>query len=229
MKKTITKTIYQKMQEKYGYLYPWPMTQKFKKQDYFKRLITIVLSQNTSDENALRAYKQLEQIMEVTPENLAKADIQVIKNAIRTGGLYNIKASRLQNIAKLVLNQFNGDLNKLLDLPLGKARKTLIDISGVGKKTADVLLTTKHSHENIIPVDTHMNRIAKRLGLVSSSAMYDETQNGLIDFFPDEYRDRGSALLWLLAKHTCQARKPKCYECPLTELCNYYQNTLDKM
>ncbi|HDM25156.1 MAG TPA: hypothetical protein ENG24_00970 [Thermoplasmatales archaeon] len=67
-----------------------------------------------------------------------------------------------------------------------------------------------------------MNRIAKRLGLVDDKAGYEEIQKALIDFFPDDFRERGSALLWLLAKYTCRAQRPKCEECLLKSICRYY-------
>lgn len=223
MKKRISGEIFQKMRDNYSHLYPWPVAEEFEKQDYFKRLIMTVLSQNTSDENTLRAFRRLQQNVGVTPESLVEADVKQIKQSIKTGGLHNVKAPRIQNIAKIVQNRFHGDLHQIMELPPDETREKLLEIPGVGKKTADVVLTTKHSYQNIIPIDTHMNRIAKRLGLVEHKAGYDETQQALIRFFPDEYREEGSALLWLLAKHTCKSRRPQCGECPLDSLCDYYQ------
>lgn len=223
MNKRLSKELFQRMKDQYSHLYPWPVAEEFTKQDYFKRLIMTVLSQNTSDENTLRAFRQLQENIPVTPQSLAEADVDLIKQSIKTGGLHNVKGPRIQNIAKIVRDEFNGDLNQLMDLPPDETREKLLGIPGVGKKTADVVLTTKHSYQNVIPIDTHMNRIAKRLGLVDRKAGYDETQQELLHFFPDEYREEGSALLWLLAKHTCKSRKPNCRECPLTSLCDYYQ------
>ena len=90
-------------------------------------------------------------------------------------------------------------------------------------KTADVLLTTRYSYREVIPVDSLMERLAKRLGLVNLDAGYDETQRALISFIPESVGERTAGLLWLLAKHTCRARKPRCSEGPLIEICNYEQ------
>ncbi len=148
-----------------------------------------------------------------------KADIGDIKRAIKSGGLYNIKAKRLKELAEAVVEKFNSDLTPLLALPKEKAKQKLLELPGVGNKTADVLLTTRHTYRKVIPIDTHMNRIAKRLGLVKPDARYDDIQNALMKFIPSKYRERCAGLLWLLAKHTCKPHNPRCYECILVPVC----------
>jgi endonuclease-3 len=74
-------------------------------------------------------------------------------------------------------------------------------------------------------VDTHMDRIAKRLGLVRPNAKYEDIQRALKSFIPWEKGERTGGLLWLLAKYTCRAQNPKCYECPIIELCDYGRNS----
>jgi endonuclease-3 len=216
----LNKKLFDEMEKRYGYLMPWPANTR--ERTFFESLIITVLSQNTSDNNAIKAFNRLKNTIKVTPENIANADIETIKNAIKPGGLYNIKAERIKNIAKIILDRFNGNLDFILDYPLEVARNKLLEIPGIGKKTADVLLTRIHTYRKIIPIDTHMNRISKRLGLVDDKADYDEIQKALINFFPDDLRERGSALLWLLAKYTCKAQKPKCIECLLKDICRYY-------
>ena len=217
----LDKKTFDEMEKKYGSLMPWPASPQ-RRRTFFESLIITVLSQNTSDNNTIKAFSRLEKVMDVTPENLANADIKVIKEAIKPGGLYNIKAERIKNIARIILERFNGELDFVLKYPLDVAREKLLEIPGVGKKTADVVLTRVHTYKKIIPIDTHMNRIAKRLGLVDDKASYEEIQKALIDFFPDDLRERGSALLWLLAKYTCRAQRPKCEECLLKSICRYY-------
>ena len=96
-----------------------------------------------------------------------------------------------------------------------------MELPGIGKKTADVLLAHQHSYKEVTVVDTHMDRLAKRLGLVEPNARYEEIQKALEDFIPYEKRERVSGLLWLLAKYTCKAQNPRCQECPIIEECDH--------
>jgi len=217
------------LEEKYGPLW-WPadMYPEDSSIDPFKRIIITVLSQNTSEVNCIRAYKGLVAKFEITPEALARADQEELKEAIRSGGLYNVKSKRIKQLSKVVLEEFGGDLKSVLSLPKEKAKEKLVELPGIGNKTADVLLTDTYSYQEVIPVDTHYDRLAKRLGLVKQNAKYDEIQKALINFIPEENRDRIAGLLWLLAKHTCKAQNPKCYECPITPLCAYEKKTVLK-
>lgn len=95
----------------------------------------------------------------------------------------------------------------------------LTELPGIGEKTADVLLASKYGYHEVFVIDTHMDRIAKRLGLVEENAKYAEIQEAVKKFLPKSERVGG--LFWLLAKYTCRAQRPKCYECPLNNICDY--------
>jgi endonuclease-3 len=196
--------------------------------DPFKHLIITILSQNTTDINSIRAYKNLSARLAIEPGVLATADIRVIKKAIKQGGLYNVKARRLKVVAREVLDKFDGDVGKVLKLPRRTAKQRLTELSGVGDKTADVVLTAVHTYREIIPIDTHMNRLATRIGLVKQKAKYGEIQDALLRFIPGKKRERASGLLWLMAKHTCRSQNPKCYECVLMMICRYQKKNLMK-
>ena len=207
------------LEEKYG-KYWWPVEYPTDtSSDPFKKLIITILSQNTSEVNCVRAYKGLAAKFEVKPEVLAEANVTEIKEAIWGGGLYNVKSKRIKELSKAVLDTFNGDLTLILSLPKVEGKKKLMELPGVGNKTADVLLTIRYGHHEVFVVDTHMNRIAKRLGLVKGNAKYSEIQEAIKRFIPKGERICG--LFWLLAKYTCRAQKPKCYECLFTKMCNY--------
>jgi len=209
------------LEEKYG-KYWWPVDYPEEtSKDPFKNLIITVLSQNTSEINCVRAYKGLSAKFKVTPQVLAKAELKDIKEAIRSGGLYNVKSKRIKELSKVVLEKFGGDISSILALPKEKARKKLMELPGIGKKTADVLLAQKHSYTEVMVIDTHMDRISKRLGLVKADAKYEEIQKALKIFIPWEKGERTGGLFWLLAKYTCRAQNPKCSECPIAELCDY--------
>ena len=209
------------LEEKYG-KYWWPVEYpKDVHADPFKNLIITVLSQNTSEVNCVRAYKGLAAKFDVRPEVLAMADVGEIREAIRSGGLYNIKSKRIKQLSKAVLEDFGGDLASVLALPKEEAKRRIMELPGIGDKTADVLLASRHGYHEVFVVDTHMDRIAKRLGLVGDNAKYGEIQEAIKDFIPNDERTGG--LFWLLAKYTCRAQRPKCSECPLAELCAYQE------
>ncbi len=219
--KTISKSLFESLEEKYGPLWPWP--DDYFSDDPFKNLVLTILSQNTSEANCLRAYKGLKERFEITPQALLAAPEEEMRKALKPGGLYNLKTKRLKDVARVVIEEFEDDLRSVLALPKEAAKEQLLKLPGIGPKTADVILTTKHTYKEVIPIDTHMDRIAKRLGLVKKNAKYEETQEALKRFIPREYRERTAGLLWLLAKHTCKPKNPRCQECVLVSICKYLQ------
>jgi endonuclease-3 len=188
----------------YGrYWWPEGMYPEDMNRDPFKNVVVTILSQNTTEANCIRAYRGLASRFEVTPWSLARADEEELGEAIRSGGLYRVKARRIKQFSRAVLDDYGGDLSPILGMPKGEAKERLMELPGIGDKTADVLLTTRYSYREVIPVDTHMDRLAKRLGIVEPNAGYEDTQRALISFIPEAIRERASGLLWLLAKHTC--------------------------
>ena len=216
------------LEEKYGpHWWPADMYPQDSSSSPFKHLVITVLSQNTSETNCIRAYKGLAAKFAITPEVLASANQEEIKNAIRSGGLYNVKSKRIKELSKTVLEKFHGDLAPVLSLPKEEAKRHLIELPGIGDKTADVLLTSRYGYREVLPIDTHYDRLAKRLGLVGNAAQYQEIQAALFAFVADcDKRDRVAGLLWLLAKHTCKAQRPGCYECPIIDMCGYEEKSL---
>ncbi len=98
-----------------------------------------------------------------------------------------------------------------------------MELPGIGPKTADVLLASRHGYGQVFVVDTHMDRIAKRLGLVEPNAKYEEIQAALKNYIPWNEGERVDGLFWLLAKYTCRAQNPKCHECLIMDICDYGQ------
>ena len=158
------------------------------------------------------------------PYTLAEAEENEISESIRPGGLHKVKARRIKEVSRYVVEKFGGDLSTVLSFPKEEARKMLRQMPGVGDKTADVLLSSIHGYREMLVVDTHMSRIAKRLGLVNDNAKCEDIQKSLKEFIPwneipQESWERIVGLFWLLAKHTCKAQRPKCGECLLTDIC----------
>ncbi|RLF09646.1 MAG: endonuclease III [Thermoprotei archaeon] len=188
--------------------------------DPFQVLVITVISQNTNDLNTERAYRNLEERGLLSPEAVLKASVEELEDALRVAGLYRNKARRLKELAEVTMEEYGGDLSKLLELPLEEARRRLLELPGVGYKTADVVLLFC-GRRPVIPVDTHVNRTAKRLGLASPRAGYEEVRLSLQSLYPSDpelYLDLHLLLISLGRKY-CKAGRPLCDRCPLSHLC----------
>jgi endonuclease-3 len=186
--------------------------------DSFKTLIVTIISQNTADRNTARAFENLSKQFEINPEVLANAETSQIEQCLKVAGLYKSKANAIKQVSKTILQEFHGSLESILSLPLEQARKTLLELTGVGPKTADVVLLFS-ARRPTIPVDTHVNRVAKRLGLAPISGGYEAVRESLQSLYdPKDYL----AVHVLLISHGrkyCRARNPLCKQCPVNRLC----------
>jgi endonuclease-3 len=184
----------------------------------FATLIATIISQNTNDKNTARAFENLSNKFRIAPETLAEAEIKQIENCLKIAGLYHNKARAIQQVSRIILKEYNSDLAQILSKPLDEAREELLQLSGVGPKTADVLLLFS-AKKPTIPVDTHVNRVSKRLGLVTKEADYETVRKTLqLIYDPKNYL----AVHILLISHGrkyCKAKTPLCKECPLAKLC----------
>jgi len=184
----------------------------------FSTLIRTVLSQATNDRNRDKAFSNLSERFEITPKALAEADVKVIEEAIRIGGLYRNKSKVIKELSRAILKRFNGTLDFVYSLPLEKARELLISLPGVGPKTADVVLLFAAS-KPVLPVDTHVNRVSKRLKLVAPNADYEHVRQTLESFFAPEDYLAAHLLLIMLGRKYCRARNPLHESCPVNKLC----------
>lgn len=188
------------------------------KNDPFETLIVTIISQNTADVNTARAFENLSKRFEITPKALASAETGMIESCLRVGGLYMSKAKTIKTVSKLILEKFHGSLEPILSLPLDEARKTLTQMPGIGPKTADVVLLFS-ANQPTIPVDTHVNRVAKRLALAPANGNYEAVRTSLQSLYhPKDYL----AVHLLLIAHGrkyCKARQPQCSVCPLSAYC----------
>lgn len=186
--------------------------------DSFKTLITTIISQNTTDRNTARAIKNLSRNYRITPEALANAETNRIEESLKVAGLYRNKAKTIKKVSKIVLEEFHSDLDSVLSLPLEDARETLMQLPGVGPKTADVVLLFCASKPTI-PVDTHVNRVSKRLGFALTDGDYEAVRKSLQSLFsPNDYLAI-HILLITLGRRYCKAGKPLCRECPVNKVC----------
>lgn len=182
-----------------------------------------LLSQHTSDINTERAFASLRARFP-TWEAVRMAPTMEVADAIRSGGLAAIKAPRLQAILNSVLAERGAlELDHLAALPLAEARQWLVDLDGVGPKTAACVLLFSLGRP-AMPVDTHVHRVAQRLGLIGPGVSA-EVAPALLEVGLGADRDRVYAFHVNLIAHgrtVCTARRPFCERCPLTECCDYF-------
>jgi len=186
--------------------------------DPFKTLITTIISQNTADRNTAKAFENLSKQFEITPEALAKAEASKIEECLKVAGLYRNKTRTIKQVSKIILEKFRGDLKQILSMPLEEARKTLLQLPGVGPKTADVVMLFC-AGKPTIPVDTHVNRVSKRLGLAPTNGDYEAVRESLQALYNPKHYLPLHILLILLGRKYCKARKPLCKQCPVNTLC----------
>jgi endonuclease-3 len=188
------------------------------KRDPFKTLVVTIISQNTADKNTARAFENLSKRFEIKPEVLAKAEISQIEESIKVAGLYKSKAKTIKQISRTIHEDFHGTLNPILSLPLEDARKTLTQYPGIGPKTADVVLLFS-AKQPTIPVDTHVNRVAKRLGFAPANGDYETVRKNLqLLYNPRDYL-AVHVLLIAHGRKYCKAKRPLCNQCPASTHC----------
>jgi endonuclease-3 len=187
----------------------------------FEVLVATVLSQNTTDKAALEALNDLSRIMPITPDSLYRAGVKVIAKAIKRAGMYRVKAHYLWRISKTVMENSGGGFDAMLRGDPREVRERIMALPGVGNKTVDVLLTVLGILERV-PIDTHVYRVAVRIGLIKAGMRYEEAHELLARVFAEGSRHEAHLLLITHGRKTCRARKPRCEVCVLTDLCRYY-------
>lgn len=186
--------------------------------DPFETLIVTIISQNTASKNTAKAFENLSNRFKITPEVLANAETSEIEECLKIAGLFRNKARTIKQVSQIIDKKFSGNLGSVLSLPFEKARKTLMEFPGVGPKTADVVLLFA-SEKPTIPVDTHVNRVAKRLGLAPKTGDYETVRTSLQRLYPSKDYFAVHILLIALGRKYCRARNPLCRECPLNVVC----------
>ena len=192
---------------------PWPQNRGSK----FLLLVKVILSQNTNDHNSFAAFDKLVSKFR-TPEQIANANLREIQKLIRVGGLYKEKSKRLKEVSKVVLEKYGGDISSILRKPTKEAREELLQLPGVGFKTADVVLAFGAGRD-VFPVDTHVFRLSKRLGFAEREDDYEDVKKKLEEATPFGGRLSGHVLFIQLGRTYCRARKPMHSECPINSLC----------
>ena len=180
----------------------------------FELLVAVVLSAQSTDRGVNQATACLFPVAN-TPEGLLALGEDGLKEHIRTLGLYNSKAKNLIAACRMLVEQHGGEVPR--------TRAELEALPGVGRKTANVILNTAFG-ESTIAVDTHIFRVANRTGLAPGKNVR-EVEDRLLKVIPAEYRRHAHHWLILHGRYTCTARKPRCGECRIFDLCEYRHKT----
>jgi len=191
--------------------------------DPFRVLVVTILSQNCTDIAALRAYGNLDRKVGVSVSALSSARVRTIEKAIHVAGLHKQKAKALKQLARIVGEKYSGNFAAALEGSFEQVRDSLQELPNVGPKTADVLLSIWG--RPTISVDTHVDRVSKRLGLARAKARYGEVRSALMqEFLEEDYR---SVPLYFMAlgRRICKAQRPLCPTCPINNLCPYEGKT----
>lgn len=189
---------------------PYPTTE-LKYNSAFELLISVILSAQATDVSVNKATAKLFPKAN-TPEAILNLGLLGLKEYIKTIGLYNSKAKYIMSTCQLLLAEYDGEVPD--------KREDLERLSGVGRKTANVILNTVF-HQPTIAVDTHIFRVANRTGL-SVGNNVQEVEAQLMQKVPNEFKQNAHHWLILHGRYTCTARKPKCNACTITEECAWF-------
>ncbi|KAB1192069.1 endonuclease III [Haloferax sp. MBLA0076] len=211
----------------------------------FECLVRTILSQNTSDKASQPAHDELmarygdsadlrstDDSSETPPrehdlaESLAAADRDELVDAIRSAGLYNQKSSLIIGVAEEVLADFGSETDfdrYVREADPSEVRDRLLEMKGVGPKTADCVLLFAGGRGGVFPVDTHVHRISRRIGLAPADADHEDVRTHLERDVPAEKCGFGHTAMIQFGREYCTARTPTCLdgtdECPMADVC----------
>lgn len=210
--------IYQRLAHAYG---PRPALKRLKPID---ALIQTILSQNTSDTHSGRAFMNLKKLFPAW-SRVAGAPVAAIEAAIRSGGLAPTKAPRIQQVLRMIFQrEGRWSLARLSRMTIPEATSYLTSLPGVGAKTAACVLLFS-LRRPVMPVDTHVERVIKRLGGVAVRVPPERMGPILERHVPARRMLSMHLYLVMHGRRTCRARRPRCSRCPLRSGCRYARRT----
>ena len=192
---------------------PNPQTELIAPNDY-TLLVAVILSAQATDKSVNKATESLFKVAD-TPEKMLALGVEKLEGYIKSIGLYHAKARHVIEMSRQLIENYGS--------AVPDTREKLESLSGVGRKTANVILNVVYKQKTM-PVDTHILRIGPRIGLAAGKTP-EKVSEELDPNIPAE--DRATAHHWLIlhGRYTCTARAPKCASCGLTAWCKYYSST----
>lgn len=180
----------------------------------FELLIAVLLSAQSTDVGVNKATRRLYAVAN-TPQQILDLGLEELKSYISTIGLYNNKAKNVIATCQILVDQYGGEVPH--------SREALESLPGVGRKTANVVLNTAFG-DPTIAVDTHIFRVSNRTNIAPGKNV-DEVEQKLLKVVPKEFLHDAHHWLILHGRYTCVARKPKCWNCLIADLCEYKPKT----
>ncbi len=191
--------------------------------DPMSELVLTILSQHTSDANRDRAFGAMK-VRFPTWEEVRDAPAWELAEAIKPGGLSNIKAPRIQAVLRQIWEERGSfDLGFLHDMPLDEAKAWLAGFKGVGPKTAACVLMFACGRP-VLPVDTHVYRVSQRLGLIDKRTSPEQAHTALEEMLAPDQRYPFHVHMITHGRQVCKAQRPLCEICVVREWCNYANN-----
>jgi len=172
-------------------------------------LVATILSAQCTDERVNMVTKNLFKKYR-TPEDYANVDLEELEHDIRSISFYRSKAKNIKRCCQILVEKFNSEVPRTM--------KELLELPGVARKTANIVLSNAYNVIEGIVVDTHVRRVSKRLGLTKHDKA-DKVEKDLMEIVPKDKWKRVADLLIFHGRRVCNARKPKCEECVLNNLC----------
>jgi len=181
----------------------------------FELLVAVILSAQATDVSVNAATRILFPLAN-TPQSILDLGEAKLREYVQRIGLYQTKSKHIIKMCHLLLEKHGGHVPQ--------TREELEALPGVGRKTANVVLNTAFG-EPTIAVDTHIFRVSNRTGIAPGKDVL-EVEKKLLKFVPDEFKHDAHHWLILHGRYTCQARKPKCAQCLILDLCEYKEKTI---
>ncbi|NOQ46744.1 MAG: endonuclease III domain-containing protein [Desulfobulbaceae bacterium] len=183
----------------------------------FEVMVGAVLTQNTNWNNVERAITNLKDAEMLSLDRMSEMPVTLLAEYIRPAGYYNIKAGRLQNLFQFINDHYNGELEKLLELPVRTLREELLTVKGIGPETADSMVLYAAA-KPIFVVDAYTHRILSRHDIIDEEYYYHEIQELFMDNLEENVSlfNEYHALLVRVGKEFCKKSKPVCEQCPLS-------------
>lgn len=186
-----------------------------KYRNHFTLLTSVVLSAQCTDINVNNVTKTIYKKY-FTPQHFVNLGIKKIRNLIKSIGLFNMKAKNLYNLSKILIEKYQSKVPNNFD--------DLVNLPGVGRKTANVVLNEAFNKPTIA-VDTHVFRVANRTGLTNGKGP-NQVENQLLQIIPKKFLNKAHHLILLHGRHTCKSRNPLCLGCVIKNICLYKEKNV---
>lgn len=183
--------------------------------NHYTLLVAVVLSAQSTDAQVNKATKKLFEVVD-SPKKMVELGEENLKKYINSIGLFNAKAKNVIKLSQVLLEKYNSKVPQTLE--------ELQSLPGVGRKTANVVLNCAFG-KHTIAVDTHVFRIANRIGFVKAKTV-EETEEKLMKVVPKKWQEHAHHWMILHGRYVCVARKPKCNECGIKDFCEFKAKVL---